>query len=113
MEHHPEYGHVRTFKVRLEDIPAEFDTFFVVRFPDSIKSQVYKESKRFLIPKPYYVPWVTEVLNKPFSSITHPARFLIRVFETPEEGILGRKEDKNAKSKMSKNPIEIAISVSW
>jgi hypothetical protein len=113
LEHSPEYGHIRTFKVRLEDIPAEFDTMFFVRFPDSIKAQVYKESKRFLMPKPYYVPWVTEVLSQTFTNITSPARFYIRVYESPEEGVLGRKENKKAESKLSKNPVELAISVSW
>jgi hypothetical protein len=112
-EHSTEYGHIRTFKVRLEDIPAEFDTMFFVRFPDSIKAQVYKESKRFLMPKPYYVPWVTEVLNQSFTNITSPARFFVRVFDSPEEGVLGRKENKKAKSKMSKEAVEIAFSVSW
>lgn len=112
-EHSAEYGHIRTFKMRLEDIPAEFDTMFFVRFPDSRKAQVYKESKRFLMPKPYYVPWVTEVLNQTFTSLTAPARFFVRVFESPEEGVLGRKEDKKAKSKMSKAAVEIAFTLSW
>ena len=113
MEHSEDYGHVRTFKIRLEDIPTEFDTMFFVRFPDSIKAQVYKESKRFLMPKPYYVPWVTEVLNQSYTNINAPARFFVRIYESPEEGVLGRKEDKKAKSMMSKEAIEIALSVSW
>jgi hypothetical protein len=65
------------------------------------------------MPKPYYVPWVTEVLSQTFTNITSPARFYIRVYESPEEGVLGRKENKKAESKLSKNPVELAISVSW
>lgn len=112
-EHSAQYGHIRTFRVRLEDVPAEFDTMFVSRFPDSIKAQVYKESKRFLQPKPYYVPWVTTVLNQTFTDIKSPARFFIRVFESPVEGVLGRKENKKAPSKMSQEAVEVAFSVSW
>lgn len=112
MENSPEYGHPRTFKIRLEDIPAEFDTFFVVRYPDSIKAQVYKESKRLLMPRPYYIPWITEVLDQPYHDIRTPARFHIRVRDSPPEGVLGRKDSKKESADSPAVPVEIAITVS-
>lgn len=63
-------GKCRWVKLRLEDLPAMFDTIFISRYPDSLK---------LLCPKLKIPQWRSDVVKAKTSGPQNPARFHLRV----------------------------------
>lgn len=77
-------GHCNTFQVRVEDIPVLYDTLYVVRFPDTLRSN----------PKEYGLqPWLTDIKCAPTRGPDSPATFLLTINE-PVNNSVNRKINK-------------------
>lgn len=66
-------GHCRTFRIKVEDIPTQFDTIVVSRFPDFGRLE---KDGRVKLP-----PWHSEFLRQPTFGVKKPAVFILRVFD--------------------------------
>ena len=73
-----ESGHSRTFKIKLEDLPAIYDTMIISRYPDSL---------RVIAERLYLKPWKSEVISQDTKSVDSPAKFLLSVSKSESNGI--------------------------